>query len=126
MQLWCNLKNKMETNDFKTVQDVIDYLKLMKAKNDKLQKANPDFNISLKTVSGLPIDLIFDLYDFIHEGDKSYVSSYSRVQKSGDHLTLSGYSSRLPINCSFQSIKVRDKKELQPLPERTQYEAIPQ
>lgn len=121
-----NLNTNMETNNFKTVQDVIDYLKVMKAKNDRLQKANPDFNISLKTVSGLSIDLIFDLYDFIHEGDKSYVSSYQRVSKSGDHLTLGGYSTRLPINCSFQSIKVKDKKEAQPMPERTQYEAIPQ
>lgn len=118
--------SKMETNNFKSVQDVIDYLKLMKAKNDKLQKANPDFNVSLKTVTGISVDLIFDLYDFIHEGESGYVSSYQRVTKSGDHLTLSGYSSRLPMNCSFQSLKVKDKKEAQPLPERTQYEAIPQ
>lgn len=117
----------METNNFKTVQDIIDYLKSMKVKSDKLQKSNPDFNISLKTVSGLPIDLMFDLYDFLQEGStSSYVSSYQKVSKSGDHLTLSGYSSRLPMNCSFQSIKVRDIKEVQPLPERTQYEAIPQ
>ncbi len=126
MVLWRNILNKMETANLKTVQEVIDYLKLMKSKSEKLQKSNPDFNISLKTVTGLSVDLIFDLYDFMHGENKGYIGSYSRVQKSGDHLTLSGYSTRLPMSCSFQSIKVKDKKEAEPMPERTQYEPIPQ
>lgn len=126
MKLWLIKKQlKMETQNLKTVQDVIDYLKLMKAKNDKLQKSNPDFNISLKTVTGLSVDLMFDLYEFMNDGEK-FVSHYAQVRKSGDHLTLSGYSSRLPMTCSFQSIKVRDKKEVEPMPERSQYEPIPQ
>lgn len=112
----------METQ-FQTVQDVIDYLKIKKTEQDELQKSNPDYNISLKPISNLSVDLIFDLYDFMH-GDSASPSHYSRVSKSGDILTLSGYSSRLPMSCSFQSLKVKENRE--PVPQRSMYEVIPQ
>lgn len=106
-----------------SIQELIDYLKIKKAEQEKLQKKNPDFSISLKSIEGLPVDLLFEIEAFITEGE-SYVSSYRKISFSNDKLSLYVTGKTFPMSVQVYSVKV--KKVEEPKPTKEMYEVIPQ
>jgi hypothetical protein len=111
-----------EQPKFTTVEQVIEYLKQVDAKIKNLQKKYPELTVMAKDIKDLPIDLIFDIFEYMYkeeiEKGKS-VSSYNKVTHLGDYLSLSGYSFKLPCYVTFKSVKV--KPITSPIAEREKF-----
>ena len=116
----------MKNLELKTLQSIIDYLTEAKGRVDRLKKRNPDLSFTLGTITGVPIDVMFEAVDLLNK-DLEKWSTPSKISESYDkkHLTLyvSAYGkSAFPMPVSLQSVEIEKLSE--PIPTRELYKEV--
>lgn len=105
---------------FKTVKQLLSYVKKAKQKADKLKLKYPEYSFSSMSFNDLSLDLIYKLDDFVN-GDKknNSFSNPEKLEHKNNRLTLYAFS-KFDLICSFYSIEVEkdcdcvERKEFKP------------
>lgn len=105
---------------FKTVKQLLSYVKKAKEQADKLKLKYPEYSFSSMSFDNLSLDLIYKLDDFINGGKKNnYSSSSEKLEYKNSKLSLYSFG-KFACICSFYSIEVEkdcdcvERKEFKP------------